>query len=338
MISIIIVGYNSKKYLDDCLSSIFNSNYKNSRVIFVDNNSTDDSIKFIKNKFRKVIIVKSKENLGFAGGNNLGIKKAIEMKTDYIFLVNPDTITERECFEILIKNANTKTILQPLILLYKNGHKTKIVNTTGGILNFLGFSYCSDYKKDAKEIIDKNIPLASGAGVFIPSEVFRKIGFFDENFFMYHEDVDLFWRARMSGFEIELISSAIIWHKYSFSRNINKMFYFERNRLLFLYKNFSVKYLGLIFPMFIINEFLMLLYSLFSGWFWLKLNSYVSIFKLLKKESNQRKEIIANKIISDKLLKRFIVSDISFSEIRSIFFAPYNFLLKIYWKLINMTI
>ena len=259
MISIIIVGYNSLKYLDDCLSSLFESSYKNFEVIFVDNNSKDSSMSFIKKAFSTVEIIESKKNLGFAGGNNLGIKKALKNKSEYIFLLNPDTIIDKDCLEKLINKADDRTILQPLILLHENSKKTNLINTTGGYLNFLGFSYCSDYRLDKKMAKEKDIAIASGAAVFIPAEILRKIGLFDESFFMYHEDVDLFWRARLFGHNIKLLPNALVWHKYSFSKNNKKIFYVERNRLLFLYKNFELKYWILILPIFIFNEIIVVL-------------------------------------------------------------------------------
>lgn len=330
MISIIVVGYNSKKDLPECFDSIQKSTFKKYRIIFVDNDSTDGSLDFVKNKYPEIITIKNK-NTGYAGGNNVGIRKAIEFRDEYVFLLNPDTIIDKDCLAELITKADKKTVLQPLILLNINGKNTDLINTTGGHLNFLGFSYCSDYKEDKSIAKEKDIAIASGAAVFMPTSMFEEIGFLDESFFMYHEDVDLFWRARLSGFNIKLIPSSVLWHKYSFSKNKNKLFYAERNRLVFLYKNFPLRYRILILPAFVINEILMLIYSLLTGWSMLKIKAYGSaisnIFKLTIKPQKLSKK---NKF--------FIQAGIQFSELKSPVFIPYNVFLTGYWYLIKYLI
>jgi hypothetical protein len=332
MISIIIVGYNSKRYLEDCLSGIFASTYKNFEVTLVDNNSTDETVKFAKKHYPTVKIIKNNDNLGFTGGNNMGITEALENKSDYFFLLNPDTIIEKNCLKILVERANQKTILQPLILLHQENVKTEMVNTSGGVINFLGFSYCDGYKDHQKKYSrDKKITVGSGAALFIPSAVFKRIGLLDESFFMYHEDVDFCWRARLAGFNIQLIPKAKVWHKYSFSVNKKKFFYTERNRLMFLVKNFSFKYLCLIFPMMVINEILIIIYSIFGLWFFQKISSYLSFFRYLPRIIAERSK---SSRISEKKLKTYISHQLSFSEFSSFLFYPYNIILSLYWRLI----
>lgn len=334
MISVVVVGYNSKNDLKTCLDSVYKSTYKQFRIIFVDNSSSDDSVGFVKIKYPKVDIISNK-NSGFAGGGNVGIKRAIKLKTDYIFLLNPDVTIEPDCFKKLIAKIDQKTILQPLILLNIKGKNTHLVNTTGDYLNFLGFCYCNNYRAEKVAIQKNDIVIASGAAVLIPVGILKKIGLLDEDFFMYHEDADLFYRAHLYGFNIKLIPNALAWHQYSFSRNKGKMFYADRNRLLFLYKNFSTKYLTLILPIMIINEILMIIYSIMSGWFLAKIKVYVSIWPLMKRARKQRKKNLPHIRLNESELKRFIGAEISFSEIKNPLFLPYNFLLKAYWFLIK---
>jgi GT2 family glycosyltransferase len=333
MISIIIVGYNSLKDLPECLTSIHSSSYKTFRVIFVNNTPDDKSDTYLKKHFPKTIIIQNPSNIGFAAGNNLGIKKAIELKSDYILLLNPDTVIDSNCLINLFNNRQNKTILQPKVLLYQNNQKTDLINTTGSYLNFLGISYCNDYLKKSTNTSSKPIPLASGAAMFFPTQLFLDTGGFDESYFMYDEDMDLSWRARLLGYNIKLIPTAVLWHKYSFSKNKQKYYFIERNRLVFLLKNFSLKYLLLIFPAFSINEFLMLFYSLINGWFILKLKSYAYILK----NWNQIFKTRTNHSLESKI-KTFISSEINFPEINSVLFIPYNYFLFIYWQIIKILI
>ena len=276
-------------------------------------------------------MIENKENYGFAKGNNIGIQKAFELGAKYIFLLNPDTIIDKDCLRVLRENADKKTILQPLILLYDK-KKTGLVNTAGNSLHFLGFSYCGDYKKKAAEFDKKKeIPLASGAGMFIPVGIFKKIGFFDEKFFLYHEDVDFSWRARMFGYNIKLIPEAKVWHKYEFSKNKNKFFYFERNRLLFLIKNFQIKTLILISPLFLIHEFIGYLYALRNGWFFHRLKAFLSFLILLPDAFKKRYYIQRKRKIPDRLLKQYLIAEIDFPEIKIPSQKLYNNLLKGFW-------
>lgn len=334
MISIIIVGYNSRKDLKTCLDSVYKSSYKQFRIIFVDNGSNDNSVEFVKIKYPKVIVIEN-QNSGCPGGNNVGIKHALKIKSDYIFMLNPDATIEKDCLKNLIKASDQHTILQSLILLNIKGKNTHLINTTGDYLNFLGFCYCNNYRADLSIAKEEDIVIASGAAVLIPAKVFKKIGFFDERFFMYHEAVDLFYRARLFGFNIKLIPSSLAWHKYSFSKNKSKMFYADRNRLLFLYRNFSTKYLLLTLPISIINEVLLVIYSLITGWFLQKIKVYFSVLRLLKSSSVQRKKNLPYIKKREREMKKFIGAKLSFSEITSPLFTPYNLLLKICWALIK---
>lgn len=333
MIAIIIVGYNNKKDLEDCLKSIAQSTYKKYRIIYVDNSSSDGSAEYVKKFHRNAVVIKNK-NTGYAGGNNVGIRYALRtLQSDYIFILNPDTIVEKNCLKTLLKHGDKHTIVQPLILLNKNGRNTQSINSAGNYLNFLGFSYCGMYRKRASQAKNNDVVVASGAAVLVPTSVFKKVGYFDESFFMYHEDVDLFWRARRAGFNIRLVANAFVWHKYSFSKNKNKMFYAERNRLLFLFKNFSLKYRLLVLPIMAVNESAMLFYALSNGWLTEKIRSYASAFAIILERANKRKLPY-----KESNLKKFLSAPLQFSEINSILFRPYNVLLKTYWWLIKWLI
>lgn len=313
MIAVVVVGYNNLNDLEDCLKSILANSEKNIKIFYVDNDSRDASIDFVQNHFKSVQIIKNK-NTGYAGGNNVGIKMALKLGCKNIFLLNPDTILDSNCLALLKKASDQKTIIQPIVLIYEKGTKTHLINTTGNYLNFLGISYCNNYRQDEKIAQDGPIVSASGAAMFIPSAVIEKIGYLDESFFMYHEDLDFCWRARMAGFNVELLTTAKVWHKYSFSKNKLKYFYIERNRFLFIFKNFQIKTIFLILPFLLLNEILMLLYSIVSGWFIYKLKSCLSFFYLLPSALRERKK--NKRLFDDRVLKQFLSSQVEFSEVK----------------------
>ncbi|MDO8513862.1 MAG: glycosyltransferase family 2 protein [bacterium] len=333
-VGIIIVGYNSRKYLPDCLGSVFDSSCQDFKVYFVDNKSSDDSLEYIEKKWTGVETIKLEQNYGFANANNIGAEKAMHDGCEYIFLLNPDTIVNENCLDLLIKSAKRNLILQPLILLHENGKKTDLINTSGNVLHYLGMSYVGNYRKNYKEIgLPEDIALASGAAMFIPAKIVRQLGLFDKSFFMYHEDVDFSWRARIAGFKINLQPDAQVWHKYSFSRNKNKLFYAERNRIIFMLKNFSTGYLLVILPIAVLNELLVVIYSIVSGWFLIKMKSYIDVIHWFNKIIEWRK-IIEERKVSERELKQYLSSVISFSELSASGFRIYSLFLTAYWKLI----
>ncbi len=331
MISIIVVGHNSKKDLGGCFDSISESTYKKYKTIYVDCGSSDGSANFARENFPKIQVLEE-SNLGYAGGNNVGIREALKQKSDYIFILNPDTIVDKNCLKNLMSKARPDTILQPIILLYKNGRKTNLINTTGNYLNFLGFGCCRDYLKENRETESREIAFPSGAALFAPSEIFQKVGGFDEDFFMYLEDLDFGFRARKSGFNARLVPSAKIYHKYSFSQNKLKFYHAEKNRLAFLLKNFSLKYLLLITPIFFINEFFVVLYSLASGQIVAKFSSYGYVLREFKKLQSGRKGIGR-----EGLVKKFIGPKLILGTPSLLFFV-WSVVLAVYWFIIYIFI
>jgi len=337
-LAIIIVGYNSQEYIDECFASLHKSSYKSFTIFYIEN-SQDGSAEFIKKKYPNTVVFAETKNQGFAVGNNIGITAALKQNFKYIFLLNPDTVVKPDCLQELMDAASPKTILQPLILLEKEGVKTTQVNTAGNILSYLGFSYCGGYMEEAATFKGKaEITVASGAGVFFPAEALRKLEGFDPLYFMYHEDVDLSWRARKAGYDLFLLPSAQLWHKYSFSRNDTKFFYSERNRLLFILKNFSWLLLTLSLPFHIVNELLLCLFALIGGWLPAKLRGYGSLIKLFPTIMRSRGSARKTQVRSEHQLKHLLSASIRFSEVKVPLIGVYNFFAGAYWLLISWLI
>lgn len=338
-LAVVIVGYNHRSYLEECFASLKASTYRSFNVFFVDNASKDGSAEFVRKHHPEITLIEAGGNLGFAGGNNLAIAEALRQDFPYLLLLNPDTVLAPDCLGALMKEAKPDLVLQPLILLHRDGQPTELVNTAGNSLNYLGFSYCGSYLDPAADhAADTSITLASGAAVLFPAPALRTIGLFDELFFIYHEDVDLSWRARMAGYDIRLVAAARLWHKYSFSRNATKLFYSERNRLLFMLKNYSLGLLVCLAPSFVLNELLVCLYALVSGWLPAKLRSYGQVARLLPEIGRKRRQLAPLRKRSDHELAPFLSSRLGFSEMKLPLIEVYNFLSYLNWSLIQLII
>lgn len=331
-VAIIVLGYKNRIYLPDCFDSIAKLEYQNTEVYYVDNNSCDGSPEFIRETYPAVKVIVNNANFGFARGNNIGISAAISDGADVVMLLNPDTIIDKLCINKLIENYSPHTILQPLVLLYEK-EKTNKVNTSGNHLQFLGVSYCGEINIDRKLVKSRQIASASGSAMFIPKAVISNVGLFDEDFFMYNEDLDLCWRARINGFDIRLVHDAIVWHKYKFSKNKLKYFFIEKNRLLFLLKNYQLITLILIFPALLIHEICALTLSIFGGWFLQKIRAdLVFIYQAPRAVA---KRFHAKRQHTDYELSQFVSYKVDFPLISLPAVNIYNKFMKIYWELVK---
>ena len=216
LVSIILLNYNGKQYIQQCVESILNSDYNNFELIIVDNNSTDKSIDIVESKTNdaRITIIRSNKNLGFAAGNNLGAQCA---KGDYIVLLNIDTVVDtRWLTEVISVMEHDDTIgaAQPKILALDN----KIIyDSAGDNIDFFGhcFKRGGDwYEKDEGQYDTvHDIFSARGAALVTRKEIVENIGLFDENFFMTHEDIDFCWRVRLYGKRVVFVHKSVVYHK-----------------------------------------------------------------------------------------------------------------------------
>jgi len=254
--AIIIVNWNGKKFLKDCLNSVFKQTYKEFDVYFVDNGSVDDSVKYVKNNFKKVKIIQLDKNYGFAKGNNEGIKEAFKDKNvEYIVCLNNDTIVDKNWLKELVKTAekDEKTGMVSSKALFKDGKvqnaglifsKALQINKEGGIS--LGYG-----QKDKGEL-KKEIEIFAPGGVapLYKRKMLEEIGLFDEDYFAYSEDLDLGFRGRNVGWKAYLSPNAKLVHLHSQTGGVAskfKAYYAERNTLFTAVKNLPLKDL-LLFP------------------------------------------------------------------------------------------
>jgi GT2 family glycosyltransferase len=281
-VTIIILHFNNQKITDGCLSSIEKLKVKDFELETIAvNNNPEQKIDSLKKKYQNVIFLETKENLGFTGGNNLGIKKALKNGADFVFLLNNDTLLSENLLVELLKVAESDKqigILAPKIYFapghefhhdkYQEKEKGKVFWYAGGLFDWQNI-IASHRGVDGVDHgqYDKIITtdFASGCGVLIKKEVFEKVGFFDQRYFLYLEDVDLCQRAKIAGFKVLYVPQAVLWHLNAGSSAVGGFlhdYYLTRNRLLF-----GFKYASFRTKVALIKESLRLLSS---GRFWQK--------------------------------------------------------------------
>jgi GT2 family glycosyltransferase len=204
LVSIIIVNYNGKTYLEECLSSLEKIDYKNYEIILVDNNSTDTSVEYVKNTYPSITIIKLNRNYGFAEPNNIGAKNA---KGDYLLFLNNDTTVNPNFISEMVNvlEQDPQIAICQSLLLKPNGE----VDSSGDFVDTLGRAYSSKNKEN--EV--KKILSARGASMMVRKDSFWDLGGFDKRFFASFEDVDLGWRAWIWGYKIVLVPNSIVYHK-----------------------------------------------------------------------------------------------------------------------------
>lgn len=281
-VQIIILNFNGWKDTIECLESLSRINYSNFKITVVDNGSIDSSFEKIsgwkKGRSVPLTLIRNNENLGFVQGNNGGIQRALEQGADYIMLLNNDTVVDPDFLAELVKagiNDNQIGIASSKILFYQDRKKIWFV---GGkfvpIINKPAHEHYGEI--DANQVPNiKNVDWVSGCCMFIRSEVFKKIGMLDPDYFFSHEDVDFCVRARQAGFKIAVVPSSRIYHKFAASaRGKFSPFYTyfrTRNTLLFYKK--SRQWISLCLN-FLIYPF----YSVFGAIRNKKINSIFAVF------------------------------------------------------------
>ncbi|MBV6643239.1 MAG: glycosyltransferase family 2 protein [Cyclobacteriaceae bacterium] len=243
LISIIALNYNQKEVTCEFLQSLHSLEYPNFEVIVVDNNSTVNPAKDFKSAFSEVKVILSDKNLGFTGGNNLGIENA---KGDYYFIVNNDTEVTPDLLDKLLEpffaddriamvSPKIKFYEQPNIIQYAGFH---LINPLTGQNGAVGSKEVDNGQHDTPGFTN----YAHGAAMLVSKKAVDKVGVLPDQFFIYYEELD--WSSQMTraGYKIYYQASATIYHKESITMGKEssiKAYYHTRNRILFMRRNYE---------------------------------------------------------------------------------------------------
>jgi GT2 family glycosyltransferase len=203
LVSIIIVNYNGKKFLKDCISSLTKTNYENFEIIIVDNGSSDNSTDFVKTNFPEVRLLELNKNYGFAAPNNMGAKIS---RGKYLVFLNNDTTVTPDWLNELVSalEKNKKITIGQSLLVLPNGQ----IDSSGDFIDELGRAYSLTDKPSET----RNILSAKAACMIIRKDIFLDMGGFDESYFVSFEDVELGWRAWLWGYQVFVIPKSIVYH------------------------------------------------------------------------------------------------------------------------------
>jgi len=301
-VAVVILNWNGKKYLHKFLPSVLENNSSIAEIILADNASTDDSVSFVKKNYPTVTVIVNNKNGGFSQGYNDALKK---VSAEYYVLLNSDVeVTANWINPIIDLMEKDKSIAacQPKILDYNNKSNFEYAGAAGGFIDSLGYPYCrgrifNNIEQDTQQYNDViDIFWATGACMFVRSDIYHQLGGLDEDFFAHMEEIDLCWRMQNVGYRIIACPSSIVYHVGggTLSKlNPQKTFLNFRNNLLLLSKNLpSNKLLPVLFYRMILDGVaaFKFLFTEGIGHFMAVIKAHFSFYTLLSSSLKKRKQ------------------------------------------------
>lgn len=217
LVGIVILNWNGKKDTLACIESIVKQDYADYQIIVVDNGSSDDSVPAIRSAFPQVEVIAIGQNLGFGAGNNVGFKKALEGKAEYILLLNNDTIVDAQMLDRLVSASRRNPmigIVSPKIYYYDDPRRIWSVGGLDLLGHVIGLRSNTRKPLDHGQYnIDREMDYFLSCAMLIKRELIEKIGMLDPEYFLMTDDFDYSYRARKAGYILWFAHDAIMWHK-----------------------------------------------------------------------------------------------------------------------------
>jgi GT2 family glycosyltransferase len=207
---VLVLNWNNWRDTNECLESLRGLDYDDWNVIVLDNGSTDGSVERIRERFPEVEIMELGENLGFAGGNNAGIRAALQRGAEYVWLLNNDTTVDPEALVAMVEKAETDPTIGAVgSAIYHTSEPQCLQAWGGGYVNFwLGRS-----RHFVDPVPDEKLQFLTGASLLLRRSALESVGFLDEDFFLYWEDADYCFRLRTAGWRLAVAGGSKVWHK-----------------------------------------------------------------------------------------------------------------------------
>lgn len=291
LISVIVLNYNGKGFLNSCLSSLASQTYSDFEVIVVDNGSRDGSPEYVKENYPWVRLAKNEENLGFAGGTNVGIRAA---KGEFIITLNNDSRADSRFIEELIKPmADPEVGVCAAKMLFPDGR----INSAGICISRSGAAWdrgMFEPDRGQYEFVEEVFGACAGAALY-RREMLDEIGLFDEDFFLYLEDVDLAFRARLAGWKCLYVPGARVIHHHGGTAGVGSdlaVYYGNRNIVWYPIKDFPFRLLITSLPFIVARNLAVIPYYALRGQGGVILKSKLDALKGVVKMMEKRKDVV----------------------------------------------
>jgi GT2 family glycosyltransferase len=272
--AVVILNWNGKKFLEKFLPGVIRYSYPLAEIIIADNASTDDSLAYLEKNHPEIRIIRLNQNFGFAGGYNIALK---QVEADNYILLNSDIeVTEGWITPVLdlMQTDSSIAACQPKIRSYFDRDKFEYAGAAGGYIDKYGYPFCrgrlfqSIEKDEGQYDVATEVFWATGACMFVRSDIFHKLGGFDGDFFAHMEEIDFCWRAKNQGYKIMFCPESTIFHigGGTLPKNNSRKTYLNiRNNIIMLYKNLEQERLVRVMAARIILDYIAALKFLVDG-------------------------------------------------------------------------
>ena len=276
-------------------------------AIVVDNGGRGPEIEQARG-LEGVRVVEAAGNVGFAAGCNLG---ALEAQGDVIVFLNPDTVVANGALSQLeraVENPSVGIAMARLLLL----DEPDKLNSSGVEVHVTGIGWAGGFGDAADSVSERReVPAPSGTAMAVRTDTFHRLGGFADELFMYLEDLELCWRARIAGLRVVIEPAADVLHDYEYGRNPRKNYFLERNRLVFVLSAYSARLLVLLGPLLVVTELGMTAVALKEGWLRDKLAGWAWLVQNARVVARRRRTTQGLRTLRDRDLSRFLTATFS---------------------------
>jgi GT2 family glycosyltransferase len=329
-VAVITVLYRSQCFVRSLLESLAAVGYPHDRLELhlVDNSPGDGTLAAARaeiarlgDQLPRVVIHEPGRNEGFAIGNNIAMRAALDAGVDYCYLLNPDAHFEPGALAEAVRVAEREPQVGSVQSLLVLADDPQVVNSSGNHIHYLGFGYVGGYRQARASVAPevREITYGSGACVLLPARVLREVGLFDETLWLYHEDLDLGWRVRLHGYRNLFAPASVCRHHYEFSRSKAKWYWMERNRAIVVFKNYRLATVLLLLPLLAAADVGLVAVSLKAGWWreklramawFLRPSSWAYVISAHRQLARQRR-------VSDREILRFFTDVIDYPDFQN---------------------
>jgi N-acetylglucosaminyl-diphospho-decaprenol L-rhamnosyltransferase len=332
-LSVLIVVYENRDDLTKTLPALLPELGEGDELIVVENKPGDGSAEVVRELAPRARLVPMGRNTGFAGGCNAGAEAAAG---DLLVILNPDAAPQPGFGEAIRRPWLEERGWGAWQALVADG-EGRCVNSAGNPIHFTGIVWAGGHGRPLSEApAPGEVAAASGACLAIPLERWRAAGGFPEEFFMYHEDVDISVRLRAEGHAVGIEPTAVVAHDYEFGANEEKWFWLERNRLAFIVRTYPAPLLALLAPALLATELALLLVAAGGGWGREKLRANLAFLRWLPRLLRERRAVQRQRTVSAAEFASWLTPDLDSDLISPLArFWPARILLRAYWRLVR---
>lgn len=329
-LSVVVVTYNSRDAVAASLPALCEQLAAGDQLVVVDNASSDDTPATVRTIAPQATILRNQRNLGFAVGANLGARAA---RGDPIVFLNPDATPSPGFVEAIRTPRGKWAAWMGLV----TAHAGRVLNTTGGVIHFTGIAWAGDAGLDAAGMPrePREAAFLSGACLAITRAEWDRVGGFSDEFFMYHEDVDLSLRIRLAGGSLGIEPEAVVDHDYAFTKGTAKWRLLERNRWSTILRCFPGPVLVLLGPALLATEVAILAIAAAGGWLPQKLAAAADSLRAIPRLLRERGEVQATRTISSAEFAEWLTPDLDSAFLGRVGrIAPLRIALRAYWRVV----